>query len=104
MQPLRTHAPCSSLPRLVTSNKVPLVPCMQDWRVSVVEAALQFLADCTCLSGSFLRKRFAREAAPVLQRLLVEGPAHRNIIAPGGALSCRKELCSGSTALLQHRV
>lgn len=51
--------------------------------MSVVEAALQFLADCTCLSGSFLRKRFAQEALPVLQRLLAEGPTRRNIIAPG---------------------
>ena len=49
----------------------------------MVEAALQFLADCTCLSGSFLRKRFAQEASPVLQRLLAEGPTRRNIIAPG---------------------
>lgn len=60
---------------------------MQDWRVSVVEAALQFLADCACLSGLFLRKRFAREAAPALQRLLAEGPVHRNIIAPGAWLA-----------------
>lgn len=51
--------------------------------MSVVEAAAQFLADCTCLSGTFLRKRFAREATPVLQRLLAEGPTRRNIIAPG---------------------
>lgn len=34
-------------------------------------------------AGSFLRKRFAQEALPRLQRLLHEGPSRRNIIAPG---------------------
>jgi hypothetical protein len=34
-------------------------------------------------AGSFLRKRFMDEALPALQRLLREGPARRNIIAPG---------------------
>jgi hypothetical protein len=29
----------------------PLVAVLQDWRVPVVEAALQFLADCVCLAG-----------------------------------------------------
>jgi hypothetical protein len=78
--------PDPDTPRMLPSVHLawaPLLGALQDWRVSVVEAALQFLADCTCLSGSFLRKRFAREAAPALQRLLAEGPTHRNIIAPG---------------------
>lgn len=39
-----------------TSRLAPLRPALapppQDWRVSVVEAALQFLADCACLAGA----------------------------------------------------
>ncbi|KAL4440079.1 hypothetical protein ABPG75_003080 [Micractinium tetrahymenae] len=78
--------PDPEAPRMLPSVHLawaPLMGALQDWRVSVVESALQFLADCACLAGSFLRKRFAQEALPQLQRLLRDGPARRNIIAPG---------------------
>ena len=78
----------------------PLLP--QDWRVSVVEAALQFLADCACLAGSFLRKRLAQEAAPALQRLLADGPTHRNLLAPG-ARCCRAAVQQGQRSRARGR-
>lgn len=79
-------APDPDTPRLLPSVHLawaPLVGALKDWRVPVVEAALQLMAEAACLSGSFLRKRFAQEAAPALRRLLSEGPTRRAIIAPG---------------------
>lgn len=56
---------------------------LDDWRVAVVETALESLSDIARLAGSFLRRRFGQEAWPRLLRLLREGPSQQRIIAPG---------------------
>lgn len=56
---------------------------LQDWRVSLLEAALATLAELGSIAGSFLARRFGQEAWPALQRLLREGPPGQRIIAPG---------------------
>ena len=61
----------------------PLMGALRDWRVAVVESVLLMLSHVSQLAGSFLTRRFSEEAWPVMQRLLLEGPCQKKIIAPG---------------------
>ena len=59
----------------------------QDSRIVVVEHALRALAELAKLSGgSFLARRVAKEAWPVLARVLREGPTAQKQ-SKGGALA-----------------
>lgn len=63
----------------------PLIAALDDWRISVVESALCMLRDVVMLSGSFLARRFEKDAWPRLSALLIRGPSHpkRKMIVPG---------------------
>lgn len=72
--------PEPDVPRLLPSVHLfwaPLVGALKDWRVALVEAAAPSLAILAHLSGSFLTKRFAQEAWPILLSLLQHGPSGR---------------------------
>ncbi|KFM24404.1 hypothetical protein F751_3122 [Auxenochlorella protothecoides] len=58
-----------------------VVLALDDWRVPVVEAALDSLAALLKLGGSFLLRRFGKEAAPRLRRLLADGAAFMGLAA-----------------------
>jgi hypothetical protein len=47
------------------------VCCLQDWRVSVIEAALQFLADAACLAGGALHVHSCFGQLPAVQGALL---------------------------------
>lgn len=88
----------------------PLMGSLDDWRIGVVECALESLSDLACLAGSFLTRRFGQEAWPKMERLLREGPSLQRIIAPGqddlrspvvvqraqrAVLNCLREIAAG---------
>lgn len=61
----------------------PLMGSLSDWRIAVVENALAVLSHLAKLAGSFLTRRFEKEAWPVMKRILREGPSQQRLIAPG---------------------
>ena len=91
----------------------PLMGALRDWRVAVVENALSVITHLAKLSGSFISRRFAQDAWPILLRLLKEGPSQQRIIAPGqddlstpavvqraqrAVLACLREMAAGDNA------
>ncbi|KAL6769129.1 hypothetical protein ACKKBF_B17580 [Auxenochlorella protothecoides x Auxenochlorella symbiontica] len=94
-------------PRLLPSVHLfwePVMLALDDWRVPVVEAALDSLAALLKLGGSFLLRRFGKEAAPRLRRLLADGavrrgqgpplPGRDRADAPGAAARVRRAACA----------
>jgi len=75
------HPPEPDVPRLLPSVHLfwaPLIGALKDWRVALIEAAAPSLATLAHLSGSFLTKRFAQEAWPIMLSLLRHGPSGRS--------------------------
>ena len=61
----------------------PLMGALDDWRVAVVESALEVAIDLSKLAGTFISRRMKTEAWPRMVALLQRGPCQRKIIAPG---------------------
>lgn len=61
----------------------PLLSALDDWRVPLVENALEMLVDLSILAGDFIAQRFRKEAVPRIQALLKHGASKKRLLAPG---------------------